>query len=108
MQYRCWHDQSQCRLNGVHYRLFRYVRQSLAMAAWVLTSGVAFAQDSAVAPAVGMAALPRDLSPWGMFVNADVVGKAVIVGLAGASLVTWTVWFAQSIEIKPAKAHARA
>jgi biopolymer transport protein ExbB len=108
MQYRCWHGRSQGRLNGVHYRFFRCVRQSLAMEAWVLMSGVAFAQDSAVAPAVGMAALPRDLSPWGMFANADVVVKAVIVGLAGASLVTWTVWLAKSIEIMRAKRSARA
>ena len=108
MQYRCWHDRSQDRLNSALCRFFRYVRQSLAAAAWIITSEVAFAQDSAVAPAVGVAALPRDLSPWGMFVNADVVVKAVIVGLAGASLVTWTVWLAKSIEIMRAKRNARA
>ena len=40
--------------------------------------------------------LPRDLSPWGMFLNADIVVKAVMVGLAFASLVTWTVWLAKT------------
>src|SRR6266853_1854365 len=43
--------------------------------------------------------LPRNLSPWGMFVNADVVVKAVMIGLAFASLVTWTVWLAKTIEL---------
>ena len=42
------------------------------------------------------ATLPRDLSPWGMFMAADVVVKAVMIGLAFASLVTWTVWLAKS------------
>src|ERR1019366_3718982 len=37
--------------------------------------------------------LPRDLSPWGMFLAADIVVKAVMVGLALASLLTWTIWF---------------
>ena len=55
-------------------------------------------------PGAGFAAtdnalLPRNLSPWGMFVNADIVVKAVMVGLAFASLVTWTVWLAKTIEL---------
>src|SRR3990170_1236229 len=44
--------------------------------------------------------LPHDLTPWGMFMQADIVVKAVMVGLAFASLVTWTVWLAKSIEIR--------
>ncbi len=43
--------------------------------------------------------LPQDLSPWGMFVSADVVVKAVMIGLAFASVLTWTIWLAKSIEI---------
>ena len=35
--------------------------------------------------------------------NADAVVKAVIIGLAIASIVTWTVWLAKSIEIMRAK-----
>ncbi|HET9069607.1 MAG TPA: tonB-system energizer ExbB, partial [Amaricoccus sp.] len=52
-------------------------------------------------PVAGITAadLPRDLSPWGMFTAADVVVKAVMLGLAFASLVTWTVCLAKSIEI---------
>ena len=64
----------------------------------------ALAQDNIVATAT----LPRDLSPWGMFVNADAVVKAVLIGLAFASLVTWTVWLAKSIEIVICKRRMRA
>ena len=35
-------------------------------------------------------ALPRDLSPWGMFLNAVPIVKAVMVALALALLVTWS------------------
>ena len=49
------------------------------------------------------AVLPRDLSPWGMFMNADVVVKAVMVGLVIASIVTWTVWLAKTIELLKAR-----
>ncbi|MBH0238261.1 tonB-system energizer ExbB [Methylobrevis albus] len=45
------------------------------------------------------ATLPHDLSPWGMFMAADIVVKAVMLGLAFASLVTWTVWLTKSLEI---------
>ncbi|WP_238121231.1 MULTISPECIES: tonB-system energizer ExbB [unclassified Xanthobacter] len=57
-------------------------------------------QDAAApAPASGPSLLPHDLSPWGMFMAADMVVKAVMIGLAFASVVTWTVWFAKSIEL---------
>jgi len=63
-------------------------------------------------PGVGLAAtdtalLPRNLSPWGMFVNADIVVQAVMVGLAIASLITWTVWLAKTIEISRATSSAK-
>ena len=54
-----------------------------------------------------LATLPRDLSPWSMFVNADIVVQAVMVGLAFASLVTWTVWLAKGIELLAAKRKPR-
>jgi biopolymer transport protein ExbB len=53
------------------------------------------------------APLPRDLSPWGMFVGADLVVKAVIIGLAFASIVTWTVWLAKTIELLMIKRRLR-
>ena len=51
--------------------------------------------------------LPHNLSPWGMFLNADIVVKAVMIGLAVASLATWTVWLAKTIEIRSASRMAR-
>src|SRR5471030_2718098 len=47
--------------------------------------------------------LPRDLSPWGMFLAADIVVKAVMVGLVFASVLTWTIWFAKAIELMNAR-----
>jgi biopolymer transport protein ExbB len=43
--------------------------------------------------------VPRELSPWSMFMSADVVVKAVMIGLAFASLVTWTIFLAKMIEL---------
>lgn len=54
------------------------------------------------------ATLPHDLSPWGMFVQADIIVKAVMIGLAFASLVTWSVWLAKGLEIASAKRKARS
>jgi len=51
--------------------------------------------------------LPHNLSPWGMFLNADIVVKAVMVGLAFASLLTWTVWLSKTIELRIATGLAR-
>src|SRR5579872_3226279 len=51
--------------------------------------------------------LPHNLSPLGMFLNADIVVKAVMIGLALASLLTWTVWLAKTIELGSARRLAR-
>ncbi|UOK70978.1 tonB-system energizer ExbB [Ancylobacter polymorphus] len=59
-------------------------------------------EDSSVA-----AQLPHDLSPWGMFMAADWVVKAVMIGLAFASVVTWTVWLAKTMELAVAKGRLR-
>jgi biopolymer transport protein ExbB len=48
---------------------------------------------------VAAALLPRDLSPWGMFLSADAVVKAVMILLVLASVATWTVALAKGIEI---------
>ncbi|EPR22308.1 biopolymer transporter ExbB [Agrobacterium sp. C13] len=50
--------------------------------------------------------IPHNLSPWGMFMAADWVVKGVMIGLAFASLVTWTVWVAKSIELAGARVRA--
>ena len=52
--------------------------------------------------------LPRDLSPWGMFMAADIVVKAVMIGLAFASVLTWTIWFAKTIELMTARRRLHA
>jgi biopolymer transport protein ExbB len=57
-------------------------------------------------PSVSASTLPRDLSPWGMFMQADVIVKAVMIGLAFASLVTWTIWFAKGVELAAARRRA--
>jgi biopolymer transport protein ExbB len=41
----------------------------------------------------------RELSPWSMFLSADVLVKAVMIGLAFASLVTWTIFIAKVMEL---------
>lgn len=64
----------------------------------IVTLALAFAPAPAFA--IDDALLPRNLSPWGMFVSADIVVKAVMVGLACASLVTWTVWLAKTFELR--------
>jgi biopolymer transport protein ExbB len=63
--------------------------------------------QSTPAPAI-VVNLPRDLSPWGMFMAADVVVKAVMVGLAFASVLTWTIWLAKAIELMSARRRLRA
>jgi biopolymer transport protein ExbB len=47
--------------------------------------------------------LPHDLSPIGMFLAADRIVKAVMIGLAFASVVTWTVWIAKALEMLGAR-----
>jgi biopolymer transport protein ExbB len=79
-----------------------------AAIAWISAPALALAQEAGDTPVIGTATLPRDLSPWGMYINADPVVKAVLIGLAFASLVTWTVWLAKTVEIVVAKRRVRA
>jgi biopolymer transport protein ExbB len=72
-----------------------------ALCACVALPSLVFAQTSESSAAI--AQLPQDLSPWGMFLHADTIVKAVMIGLAVASLVTWTVWVAKSIELLGAR-----
>ena len=51
---------------------------------------------------------PRELSPWSMFLSADVLVKAVMIGLAFASLVTWTIFIAKMIELSLIQRKLRA
>jgi biopolymer transport protein ExbB len=49
----------------------------------------------------------RELSPWSMFLSADILVKAVMIGLAFASLVTWTIFIAKMIELSLAQRKLR-
>lgn len=81
----------------------------LVACALALTAGAADSWAQALPPAaVAQGTLPHDLSPWGMFQQADIVVKAVMLGLAFASLVTWTIWLAKSLELVTAKRRAAA
>ena len=99
----------------------------LALLAWlsILAPLDAIAQTAADAPASNAAVdqplspivqqagaipahmLPRDLTPWQMFLDADIVVKVVMLGLAFASVVTWTVWLAKNFELRFEKRRAR-
>ena len=108
---------------------------AIVVAAWAQTPGIAPAAPSStqaatpsptpaeaqsgasdaappVAPSatrsVANVTLPHDLSPWGMFLNADIVVKFVMIGLIFASLVTWTVCVAKYLELWGATRAARA
>jgi biopolymer transport protein ExbB len=50
----------------------------------------------------------RELSPWSMFQSADILVKAVMIGLAFASLVTWTIFIAKMIELTVIQRKLRA
>jgi biopolymer transport protein ExbB len=72
-----------------------------------LTLAASAAPVKAQDPTVLRAALPRDLSPWGMFLTANQVVQAVIVGLLIASVITWTVGLAKAIELAALKRKLR-
>jgi biopolymer transport protein ExbB len=78
--------------------LIDLTKTRLGRAAWIALALIAV--PNLAEAATDTALLPRNLSPWGMFVNADIVVKAVMVGLALASLATWTVWLAKTIELR--------
>jgi biopolymer transport protein ExbB len=68
----------------------------------------AFAILVPVNPAFAAGALPGELSPVTMFWQADIIVKAVMIGLVFASLVAWTVLFAKKIEIRNAERRLQA
>jgi biopolymer transport protein ExbB len=102
------HDNALATMRGLSCLSFAVLLSSVA-------AGIAFAQAPAgdvpaaslIVPLTATGFLPRDLSPWGMFLNADIVVKAVMVGLVFASIVTWTVWLVKSYELFIAKKQAR-
>jgi biopolymer transport protein ExbB len=91
----------------------RRIRRLFGAPGWLGCLGIlstvtaAVAQPAAVPP-VMHAALPQDMSTWGMIANADWVVKAIIIVLAAASVATWTVALAKGIEFVTAGRRMRA
>jgi biopolymer transport protein ExbB len=48
-------------------------------------------------------AILREVSPWSMFVSADVIVKAVMISLMFASVVTWTIFLAKWAKLRLAQ-----
>ena len=98
------------RAGGVWLLVLGFVYAATALPSWAQDTTSPTPAPAPVpvdaAPAV-VPKLPVDLSPWGMFQNADIVVKAVMIGLAFASVVTWTVWLAKSLELWAASRRAR-
>ena len=72
---------------------------SAAPTAQAAAANTLIAADSATADAKASKPVLRELSPWSMFLSADIIVKAVMIGLAFASLVTWTVFIAKMAEL---------
>lgn len=64
--------------------------------------------DATVPAGLDASLLPHDLSPWNMFVSADIIVQTVMVGLALASVATWSVWLAKTVELRMARQRVRA
>src|SRR5437588_11348467 len=81
----------------------------IALSATIGLPALAQEQEPAMPspPVAGVGDLPRDLSPWGMLLTADPLVQAVLIGLVFASVVTWTVWLAKTIELIVAGRGAR-
>ncbi len=50
----------------------------------------------------------HEVSPWSMFLSADILVKIVMTGLAFASLLTWTILIAKTVELSQVKRRLRA
>ena len=62
----------------------------------------------AAKPLKAMPVTLRELSPWSMFLSADILVKAVMIGLAFASLMTWTIFIAKMFELSLVRRRLRA
>ncbi|WP_347902719.1 tonB-system energizer ExbB [Pseudomonas purpurea] len=72
-----------------------------------LAEGVPAADEPEVLEADNTLGMAHDLSPWGMYQNADIIVKIVMIGLAIASIITWTIWIAKGFEVLGAKRRLR-
>jgi biopolymer transport protein ExbB len=73
-----------------------------------VSDATAMPGDAGGKPPKSVAVTLQELSPWSMFLSADILVKAVMVGLAFASLVTWTIFIAKMIELSLVRRKLRA
>jgi len=70
-------------------------------------ASVVDAPENAAKPLKATSVTMREFSPWSMFLSADIVVKSVMIGLAFASLMTWTIFGAKMIELSIAQGKMR-
>ncbi|CCG09713.1 tonB-system energizer ExbB [Pararhodospirillum photometricum] len=58
-------------------------------------------------PGIDASLLPHDLSPWTMFHNADPLVQGIMIGLAVASVLTWTIGLGKGVELVLARRRTR-
>jgi biopolymer transport protein ExbB len=75
-------------------------RRWLTISAAILAGSATARADTIGVPA---SLLPKDLSVSAMFLHADVVVQAVLIGLIAASIVTWTFLLAKGITVLVAR-----
>lgn len=73
-----------------------------------VSEATAIPADGGRRPLKSTTATLRELPPWSMFLSADILVKAVMIGLALASLATWTIFIAKTIELSVARRRLRA
>lgn len=66
----------------------------------IVTHPFPFESNAMQDPTVFSPVNAANLTPWGMYLSADWVVKAVMIGLALASIATWTVLAAKSWELR--------
>ncbi len=59
--------------------------------------------ESAARPVPSTGRLEREMSPWTMFMSADILVKLVMISLTFASLATWTIFIAKTIQLALAR-----
>jgi biopolymer transport protein ExbB len=66
----------------------------------------AFLPGFALANSTNSAFSGHDLSPWGMYMAADIIVKSVMILLILASIATWGIWLLKTLQLNKAKSHA--
>jgi biopolymer transport protein ExbB len=69
----------------------------------VPTASTAAPPQPAPVRSLGVTSHLPELSPWSMFLSADIIVKAVIISLFFASFVTWTLFLAKTLQLVRAR-----